>query len=329
MPPRKTPTSSLSGTRTTTSHPSICIVTSAVAAIELLVNRVWYRSQAKIQRMRSGGTSPTPSAMRTSSIASLPPEIFETIIAHLVYDMRSLRSCALTCYSWYIAAIPHLHYTLCTNKNLWESKFEWPIPLQNMYRLGLLPLVRTVSIRMDDAGGAFSSAQLNNHTLRQFSALTNVRRLILYHLDIPSFMPKIWRYFGHFSSTVQGLCLIAPKGSSQQIIYFIGLFEHLQDFELLDDAVDFQGEPAHNLTLTPIFIPPLRGRLKLSHFRRVDVLKDMIDLFGGIRFRTLDIFDVDGVPLLLDACATTLTTLRLSPSDSRGGQLSLKVVYTQ
>ena len=255
------------------------------------------------------------------------------IIAHLAYDTRSLRSCSLTCYSWYIASIPHLHYTLYTTKSLWESKFEWPNPLENMHRLGLLPFVRTLYIRVDGNGDTFSSTQLNNRTLRQFSALTDVRRLMIYHLDIPSFMPKIRQYFGHFSPKVRGLCLIAPKGSPRQIIHFISLFEHLQDLELFGGTVNFQdepqGEPEEGLILAPIFIPPLRGRLKLSSFKRVDVLKDMIDLFGGIRFHTLDLYDVDRVPLLLDACAKTLTTVQLWPSDPRGGQVSLKRVHTK
>ena len=252
------------------------------------------------------------------------------IIAHLAYDTQSLRSCSLTCQSLYIAAVPHLHHTLYTTKSLvGESKFAWPNPLQHMHRLGLLPFVRTLFIRVDGLVDTFSSAQLNNRTLRQFSALTNVRRLMIYHLDIPSFMPRIRRYFGHFSPTVRGLYLVAPKGSRRQIIYFIGLFEHLQDLEILGSGSRSQDEPADDLTLTPLFIPPLRGRLKLSTFRRVDLLKDMIDLFGGIRFQTLDLYNVDGVSLLLDACAKTLTTFQLYPLDPRGRQLYLKDVHTQ
>ena len=187
-----------------------------------------------------------------------------------------------------------------------------------MHRLGLLPFIRILFIRSDDNRDTLSSKQFDNRTLRQFSALTNVRRLVLDHLDIPSFMSRIRRYFGHLSSTVRGLRLKVPKGSRRQIIYFIGLFEHLQDLEIVSDTASFQDEPAEDLALTPLFAPPLRGRLKLSHFRRVDLLKDMIDLFGGIRFRLLDFFNVDGVPLLLDACAKTLTTLHLYPSDLRG-----------
>jgi hypothetical protein len=41
------------------------------------------------------------------------------------------------------------------------------------------------------------------------------------------------------------------------------------------------------------------------------LLKDMIDLFGGIRFRYINLCEADGMQLLLDACANTLETLVL------------------
>ena len=47
-------------------------------------------------------------------------------------------------------------------------------------------------------------------------------------------------------------------------------------------------------------------------------MKDMIDFFGGLRFRHMDLFKVKCARLLLDACAETLETLRLYPTDVRG-----------
>ena len=61
----------------------------------------------------------------------------------------------------------------------------------------------------------------------------------------------------------------------------------------------------------------------------VGLLKDMIDLFGGIRFRHMDLCDVNGVGLLLGACADTLETLRLYPADPRGKERSLNSVEVQ
>ena len=55
MPLTKTPTSSLSGS-CTTYFSSLHLTTITATAIELLIRRVWYRSLAGIQRIRSGGT---------------------------------------------------------------------------------------------------------------------------------------------------------------------------------------------------------------------------------------------------------------------------------
>ena len=139
-------------------------------------------------------------------------------------------------------------------------------------------------------------------------------------------MPEIHPYFGHFLPSVRSLVLEAPKGSCRQIIYFIGLFQHLDDLTLLYNPDDPQDELVDDPMLVPSFTPPLRGQLVLTVFRKVDILKDMIDLFEGIRFRHMDLYDVHGVGLLLNACAETLETLRLYPADLRGKEHSLNKI---
>ena len=47
-------------------------------------------------------------------------------------------------------------------------------------------------------------------------------------------------------------------------------------------------------------------------------MKEMIKFFGGLRFRNMDLFRVSCVRLLLDACAETLETLRIYPTDPYG-----------
>jgi len=322
MPPRKTPTSSLSGW-CTIHFSSFHLIATITTVIELFAKRVWYRSQARIQRTRSGGSLPSETSTTCVSYAArLALEIVEMIIAYLAYDTPSLRACTLTCYSWYIAAVPHLHYNLFIGNDIRGRKFRWPDPLRHMHRLGLLPLVKTFYFRGYNRHDVFSLKRFNCCILRQFSMLTNVRRLMIDYLDIPSFMPRIRRYFRHFLPTVRELCLKEPKGSRRQIIYFIGLFERLGDLSILYNGPNSGVEPVDDLTLTPTFTPPLGGQLRLAYFRRVGLLKDMIDLFGGIRFSFMDLFDVEGMPLLLGACAKTLKTLVLWPSDPRGKQLS-------
>ena len=51
---------------------------------------------------------------------------------------------------------------------------------------------------------------------------------------------------------------------------------------------------------------------------RVELVEDMIRLFGGIRFRSMDLFYVGGTRLLLNACVETLETLRLHQTGPYG-----------
>jgi len=293
-----------------------------MVVFELLAKRAWYGSRARIQRMRSGGAPPEAPKTLSPPATRLPLEIVEMVIAHLIYDKRSLLSCSLICSFWYTATVPHLHHTLVvqTFSRRDGQKIGWPKPLQEASKLGLLPLVKKFRVRVGFSDTAmFSRKRFNWRTLRQFSALRSVQELAIDYLDIPSFMPRIRRYFGHFSLTVQSLALRKPRGTSRQIVFFIGLFQHLEDLKLLYDVIYPQGEQANDRTLVPSFIPPLRGQLAITCFRRnVDLLKDMIDLFGGIRFRCMDIFNVKGTRLLLGACADTLETLRLCPTDPHG-----------
>ena len=44
---------------------------------------------------------------------------------------------------------------------------------------------------------------------------------------------------------------------------------------------------------------------------RVKLVQDMIRLFDGLRFHSMDLVGVDGTQLLLDACAGTLEHFQL------------------
>jgi hypothetical protein len=323
MPLTKTPTFSLSGSHTVHSLPlRLTMITASV--IELLVKRVWYG----IRGMRSADSSDKISPTPPSPVTRLPQEIVEMVIAHLIHDERSLLACSLTCYSWYIASVPHLYHTLVTPLWQWPGEFKpgWPEQLRSMHKLGLLPLVKKYHIRQADRRYylGFSPKRFNYRTLCHFWALTNVQELGIDFLDIPSFIPSIRRHFKHLFPSVRSLSLRAPKGSHRQVIYFIGQFQHLEDLKLRCGICNFEDEPADNAILIPPFTPPLRGRLTVVGLKKVGLLKEMIDIFGGIRFCYLEIYDVGEMRLLLDACAKTLETLWLYSTDPQGEQLSLR-----
>ena len=290
--------------------------------IELLAKRLWYRGKAKIKQLRCGDTSETSTPL-SSPITRLPQELVAVIISYFIDDTSTLLACSMTCYSWYIAAVPHLHHSLTAGEP-WEAKYVWPKPLQNSYKLGLLPLVKRFRIRADTYHSLeFTPRQLDGHILRYFSALTNLQELGIDALQVSSFMPDIKRCFGHFAPTLQFLALREPRGSCRQILYFIGLFPNLQDLKLCYRLPVVEQESTTDPELVPLSTPPLQGRLTLTCFTREQLVKDMITFFGGLRFRSMDLFRVDGVRLLLGACAETLETLQLYPGDPYGGELLL------
>ena len=154
--------------------------------------------------------------------------------------------------------------------------------------------------------------------MRYFSAFTHLQELGIDYLEVSRFMPNIQQFFGHLSPTLRFLALQKPNGSCRQILYFIGLFPNLQDFKLQHDFTQDEQESAADATLIPLSTPPLRGWLTLTCCKKGILVKNMITLFGGLRFRYMDLFGVTFVRLLLGACTETLETLRFYPTDPCG-----------
>ena len=307
---RKTPTSSLSGNHA--SNYSAHNLTAATAT-ELFIKRIWYRSKARIWRTLTGGASPGNRTTPLCHAMRLPQEIVEMIMVHLIHNLRALRSCSLTCCSWYMAATPHLYPTFNMNYN-W-SYCQWSYYILSMHALGLLPLVHTVWIQGNYTLG-FSPKWFKGNTLSQFLTLTNIETLDISGLNIPSFIPRIKQYFGPFSPTLRSLSLWRQIGSNGHIIFFIGLFQHLENLSL--SCAELYRRKPEDPTLIPLFTPPLRGRLIVWDWREMDIFRDMIRLFGGIRFSAMSLTTTDETRVLLRACAKTLRVLRLSLIDPPG-----------
>ena len=151
MPFTKTPTSSLSGSP----NPSFWGTAERLnpvimfSVIEPLIMRLWYRAKAMIRRIYSGRKSQATSVACLSPANRLPQEIVEMIINQLFYDPFSLRTCCLTCYSWYFAAVRHLHSALVTPtyRKHGDKKLWWHNSFRSMHKLGLLPLAKKFRIR--------------------------------------------------------------------------------------------------------------------------------------------------------------------------------------
>ena len=176
-----------------------------------------------------------PTIIRSSPFGKLPQEIVEEILSYFICDIRNLLACSLTCRSWYLATVSHLHYSLTTDESPYASEdknYQWPGPLEKMYEFGLLRLVKRFRIRHWYNGRRFTPEDLGGRNLYYFSALKNLQELGIDNLQVSSFIPDLRECFGHLSPTLRLLALGWPKGSSRQIMYFIGLFPNLQDLKL-------------------------------------------------------------------------------------------------
>ena len=288
---------------------SLVVVNTPTAAAE-----AWYLKKASFNRFLGGSTSET-TAIHLPPIPGLPQELVDIIASFLIYDTETLIACSMTSFSWYMTVVPHLHYTLTTDDEAaWDNR--WPKLLKISHELRLLPLVGKLRIRKPDARFKFHPDLLYGSTLSCFSALSHLQELGIDRLLVFEFMPGIETYFGHLGHTLRFLSLRHPEGSSRQILYFVGLFPRLQDLKLCN-LLSVQEEDTADSTPKPTHTPLLCGRLTLSSVKEPFV-KDMIKLFDGLRFRYMELFDVQGATLLFEACAETLETLRLYPTDPHG-----------
>jgi len=234
-------------------------------------------------------------------------------IAYLIYDIQALKACSLTCYSWYIAAVPHLHHTFVF-RGIDRAGLK---PLSARHALGLLPLVKDLRIPQPPSQPRwFLPQSLDRRDSRHFFAFTNVQSLTVQNLDIRSFIPRLERHFRHFSPTLRSLTLEAPTCSSRQLSHFFSLFPNLDNIEVRAFVSDGTGTPDHGLV--PFSTPKLQGRLTLSSFNAVETWEDLI-ASCSLRFRSIHLHPVsNSAPVLLAACAETLEILRIEPSNELG-----------
>jgi len=255
----------------------------------------------------------------------LPYEITEMIIAHLTHDLDALKACSLTCRSWFIVAVPHIHHTLILGRGATPSGLK---PLSEPHRQGLIPLVQ--EIRVEQWPGVatwFMPLAFNHHTLRSFSAFSNVHTLRLQRLEITRFIPHIGHYFGQFSPTLRSLILSEPYCTPLQLPYFLSFFPNLDDIGIRGNRtwhpIDIQDKNPISLPA-----PSLRGQLTLRGFPWAQTWAHLASC-GGLRFRHMDLrLSVGCVPALLEACTKTLETLRFNATDRSHSKSFCMCLYT-
>jgi len=265
--------------------------------------------------LRSGVEAPTPTQRRIRTV-NLPQDVLEIIIADLGDDTSSLKFFSETCYSWYLTAAPRLHRTLTLeDRRLDPSRAELK-PLAKLHKMDLLPFVKKLCIRSPSFEPWFSPRKFDRRTLRHFSALTNVQWLRIEKFDLSKFMPNLKQYLGHFAPALRSISLSISSGTQRQLLYLLALFPNIDDIEIeyyptTKPDVTMKPDPE---VAVPFSVPTLRGHLKLTHFPSEAISRDMITLFGGLRFRYMDLYSVGGSRLLLEACADTLQAVRIYPT---------------
>ena len=280
---------------------------------------IWHRGKVKVNRLLR---NPFPRARAMGKLTSrFPYEIMEMIIAHLTRDLDTLKACSLTCRFWYTVAVPHLHHTLVLGRNgrgVARSELK---PLSKLHRLGLMPLVKEIRVRQwCGMGGWFVPQAFGRRDLRYFSAFANVQNLVIRRLQLDHFIPDIERYFGHFSPSLRSIELFKPRCTPRQLSYFLSLFPNLDDIEVRHIYTHIPGATTPDAGLSPFSVPKLRGRLTLHSFHWVETWTHFTSC-GRLRFRHMDLRgSASCAPLLLEACAETLETLRFNAADGTAGE---------
>ena len=299
---------------------------------------VWRRGRAKVNRLLGikphetplwpeptgptrftpPPTPPTPPPPPPPA-PTLPHEVIEMIIAYLPHRCSTtLKACSLTCRSWYIAAAPHLHHTFTLTMDGPEVPYRRPGPLPRLHGLGLIPLVKKIRVRQGLGPSSWFVPQAFGHVdLHHFSAFTNVHTLNIENMQIHRFIPGIERYFEHFSPTLRSVALYNPCCTPRQLSCFLSLFPNLDDIDIDQTDARVPNQTIHDTDLVPLSAPKLQGQLTLRDFRWVETWTHLITSSGGLRFHHMDLHEVGScAPVLLEACAETLETLRFNTRDA-------------
>jgi hypothetical protein len=314
----------LSTAHTVGGHLSTCVAT------------FWHRGKSKVNHLLRNALLERRAAHE--STCRIPYDIVEVIIAHLTHDLATLKSCSLTCHSWYIVTTSHLHHTLTLRRDvptITRGKVDPPTvrdrlkPLSKLRELGLTSLVKEIRVEQwRSLGPWFLPQAFSRRGLRNFSTFANVQTLKLQGVELHHFTPDVERYFGHLSSTLRSITLYKPHCTPRQLSHFLSLFSTLDDVEIWGIDTHLPNTATSDTELVPFSAPKLRGRLVLHYFCWVDTWTYFITSCGGLRFRDMDLRgSTSCAPILLEACAGTLETLRFDARDSSISEWHHRFIY--
>ena len=279
---------------------------------------IWHQSKAKINRLF--GSGPPETRTTHEPTCRFPQEIVEMIVAQSD-DLDTLKACSLACRSWYIAALPHIHHTLILKEGRSDKRHDKLKPLSKLHKLGLAPLVKQITVHQQRDSSWFTPEAFSRRDLHCLSPFTNVRTLRLDSLDVSRFTPDMEHHFKHFSPTLRSIMLPNPCCTPRQLSYFLSFFSNLDDICIIGES-KHRPHTTSDAELVPFSTQGLQGQLMLYNCRWIKTWTQLITSCGGLRFRCMHLYKVGTcAPILFEACAETLETLRIYPRDGSVGKL--------
>lgn len=262
----------------------------------------------------------------------LPQELVDRIMEMLHSDLRTLKTCSLTCKAMFASTRHLIHRTLRLNPQNNQSiltpeeklrYLRWDYHdselrfLSYLGERGFLQYVQEVRIRM---GSTLFTPDILIPHLDHFRTLNRVHSLTIESYDGVVWLNHHRSSFIHFYPTLTSLTLHHPLNHYRCILQFALQFPNLEN--LCIEGLRSENWIRSDLTIPPIVdkSPPLRGHLRLAgpDFVVRWLTEFAWEIPNGINFRSVELQSVfwNQAQQILNACADTLDTLIISPRSS-------------
>lgn len=252
-----------------------------------------------------------PSTPTSRLHCHLPQETLENIIDHLHDDQETLKECCLASKSFVIRARKHIfafvHFGTQSDLEAWKKTFPDPSNSPAHYTRDLVIGCPEFVTAADAAEGGW---------IPTFSSLVHLELdngLTFFH-DYPMSLAP----FREFPPTLKSLFVHTFCLSCPQVFNLICSFPLLEDLILVGSTVntdDHETDEPPTLASSPTS-PALTGFLDIVTEELSDIVRPLLALPNGLRFRTLHLSwfweqELHSVVELIEACSDTLESLRI------------------
>jgi len=249
---------------------------------------------------------------------SLPQELVDEILGHLLDDLDALKACSLTCKRLFGATRPLIHQQLICL----DTRPGYPKQRQSRFprrggpgaferlvdagRSGVLCYTRQLTLKPTDEHSKpyFGPSDLQEY-LPQLQSITKLDSLTLEIFNLPLFIPVFDEYFGIFANTLRRLDIRRANGTARALLYIVSKFPLLEDLTIISSGGGFTTLPVPAITQSP----PLRGKLILTNARSRELSEGLAAFPGGLNFHSLELAECERPQAVLVACGHTATSV--------------------